>query len=107
MPPSPHPARSATASRSSIVAILLAGLMAAAELAGESWTPPPQTSAMGSLLAHITGDAEASDYQPMNINFGLFPPLHDVKKKSRKEAYTNRAKADFGEWLARREAVPA
>ena len=86
---------------------LLAGLMAAAELAGESWTPPPQTSAMGSLLAHITGDAEASDYQPMNINFGLFPPLHDVKKKSRKEAYTNRAKADFGEWLARREAVPA
>jgi methylenetetrahydrofolate--tRNA-(uracil-5-)-methyltransferase len=62
---------------------------------------------MGALLAHITGDAEADSYQPMNVNFGLFPPLHEVKKKSRKEAYTERAKSDFGEWLARLEAVPA
>jgi methylenetetrahydrofolate--tRNA-(uracil-5-)-methyltransferase len=85
---------------------LMAGLMAAAELAGRDWASPPRTSAMGALLAHITGDAEADSYQPMNVNFGLFPPLHDVKKKSRKEAYTNRAKADFGEWLAA-ERVPA
>ena len=86
---------------------LLAGIMAAAELAGRAWAPPPRTSAMGALLAHITGDADAESYQPMNVNFGLFPPLHEVKKKSRKEAYTERAKADFGEWLARLEAVPA
>jgi methylenetetrahydrofolate--tRNA-(uracil-5-)-methyltransferase len=62
---------------------------------------------MGALLAHITGDAEADSYQPMNVNFGLFPPLPDVKKKQRKEAYTERAKADFGAWLASAEAVPA
>jgi methylenetetrahydrofolate--tRNA-(uracil-5-)-methyltransferase len=86
---------------------LLAGMMAAAELTGREWAPPPPTSAMGALLAHITGDAEAESYQPMNVNFGLFPPLHEVKKKSRKEAYTERAKADFGEWLARLEGVPA
>jgi methylenetetrahydrofolate--tRNA-(uracil-5-)-methyltransferase len=86
---------------------LMAGLMATAELAGRDWAPPPRTSAMGALLAHITGDAEADSYQPMNVNFGLFPPLHDVKKKQRKEAYTGRAKADFGEWLATTESVPA
>ena len=86
---------------------IMAGLMAAAELAGEAWTPPPRTSAMGALLSHITGDAEAETFQPMNVNFGLFPPLHEVKKKSRKEAYTDRAKVDFGEWLAGLDAVPA
>ena len=86
---------------------LMAGLMAAEELAGRDWASPPRTSAMGALLAHITGDAEADSYQPMNVNFGLFPPLHDVKKKSRKEAYTSRAKADFGEWLTAMESVPA
>ena len=85
---------------------LLAGMMAATELAGGNWIAPPATSAMGALLAHITGDAEAESYQPMNVNFGLFPPL-DVKKKSRKEAYTERAKADFGEWLAWMEPVAA
>ncbi|BEV00545.1 methylenetetrahydrofolate--tRNA-(uracil(54)-C(5))-methyltransferase (FADH(2)-oxidizing) TrmFO [Novosphingobium olei] len=78
---------------------LLAGLMAAAELAGRNWTPPPRTSALGALLSHITGDAEAESFQPMNVNFGLFPPLADVKKKQRKEAYTERAKADLRDWL--------
>ena len=78
---------------------LLAGIMAATELRGANWMPPPRTTAMGALLSHITGDAEASDYQPMNVNFGLFPPLHEVKKKQRKEAYTSRAKTDFGDWL--------
>jgi methylenetetrahydrofolate--tRNA-(uracil-5-)-methyltransferase len=86
---------------------LLAGIMAAEELAGREWSAPPRTSAMGALLAHITGDAEAESYQPMNINFGLFPPLPDVKKKQRKEAYTERAKADFGTWLSALETVPA
>ncbi len=86
---------------------LLAGLMAAAELGGRALTPPPRTSALGALLAHITGDAEAESYQPMNVNFGLFPPLPQVNKKSRKLAYTERAKADFGAWHLAMEAVPA
>jgi len=86
---------------------LLNGLMVAAELAGEDWQAPPATTAMGALLSHITGDAEAETYQPMNVNFGLFPPMHDVKKKQRKEAYTSRAKEDFGVWLAKAETVPA
>ena len=86
---------------------LLAGLMAASELVGRTWSPPPCTSACGALLAHITGDAEAETFQPMNVNFGLFPPLHDVPKKQRKEAYTSRAKADFGEWLGETKALAA
>ena len=85
---------------------LMAAMMTASEIAGEPWRAPPRTTAMGALLSHITGDAEAETYQPMNINFGLFPPLHEVKKKSRKEAYTNRAKADLDDWLAG-EPVPA
>ena len=78
---------------------LMAGRMALAELTGTDWVSPPRTTALGALLAHITGDAEAATYQPMNVNFGLFPPLPEVKKKARKEAYTERAKADFGAWL--------
>ncbi len=78
---------------------LAAGLMAAAELGGQAWQSPPATTALGALLAHITGDAEAETYQPMNINFGLFPPLHDVKKKQRKSAYTERAKHDLQSWI--------
>ncbi|MGF7152779.1 methylenetetrahydrofolate--tRNA-(uracil(54)-C(5))-methyltransferase (FADH(2)-oxidizing) TrmFO [Novosphingobium gossypii] len=79
---------------------LMAGLMAASELAGREWQAPPRTTALGALLSHITGDAEAETYQPMNVNFGLFPPLHDVRKKQRKEAYTERAKAAIMPWLA-------
>jgi len=86
---------------------LMAGLMAASELAGRDWAPPPRTTALGALLSHITGDAEAETFQPMNVNFGLFPPLHDVGKKQRKEAYTARAKADLGQWLPMLERVPA
>ncbi len=79
---------------------LLAGLMTAAEASGHEWSAPPRTTALGALLAHITGDAEADSYQPMNVNFGLFPPVGpDVKKKVRKEAYTARAKADMAAWL--------
>ena len=86
---------------------LAAGLMAAGELMGRQWTPPPRTTALGALLSHITGDAEAETFQPMNVNFGLFPPLHDVKKKSRKQAYTTRAKSEFSDWASRLELIPA
>jgi len=79
---------------------LLAGLMTAAQIAGADWVSPPRTTALGALLSHITGDAEAASYQPMNVNFGLFPPPEaDVKKKVRKEAYTHRAKVDLVGWL--------
>jgi methylenetetrahydrofolate--tRNA-(uracil-5-)-methyltransferase len=87
---------------------LVAGMMAAAELAGRNWQPLPATTALGALLSHITGDAEAATFQPMNVNFGLFPPLNEIGKKVRKEAYTDRAKADLARWIAdTREAVPA
>jgi methylenetetrahydrofolate--tRNA-(uracil-5-)-methyltransferase len=85
---------------------LLAGIMAAHELAGRAWTPPPRTTALGALLSHITGDAEAESYQPMNVNFGLFPPVgplteagRKMKKPDRKLAYTGRAKADLLGWI--------
>jgi methylenetetrahydrofolate--tRNA-(uracil-5-)-methyltransferase len=86
---------------------LLVGLMTAGELSGQTWSPPPRTTALGALLAHITGDAEAESYQPMNINFGLFPPLHEVKKKQRKEAYTERAKRDLVDWMGRHAVLAA
>ncbi len=86
---------------------LVAGLMTAAQLAGHNWQELPRTTALGALLSHITGDAEAATFQPMNVNFGLFPPLHEVKKKQRKEAYTSRAKADLQNWInMARERVP-
>ncbi len=82
---------------------LLAGRMAAAELLGRNLPPPPQGTAMGALIHHITGGAEAKTFQPMNVNFGLFPPI-DAKggrrgRKDRYKAYTDRAKAAFGAWL--------
>ena len=80
---------------------LLTGLMSAAELTGKAWAPPPPTTALGALLSHITGDAVAETYQPMNVNFGLFPLLDEsVKKKQRKQAYTERAKADLAGWIS-------
>jgi len=79
---------------------LMAGMMAAAELAGRGWSAAPPTTALGALLSHITGEAEAESYQPMNVNFGLFPPLPQVTKKLRKEAYTARAKSDLGSWIS-------
>ncbi|WP_373490863.1 methylenetetrahydrofolate--tRNA-(uracil(54)-C(5))-methyltransferase (FADH(2)-oxidizing) TrmFO [Parasphingorhabdus sp.] len=79
---------------------LMVGRMVAAELRGEPFTLPPQTTAFGALLSHITGGADARNYQPMNVNFGLFPPFEQrVKKKERKEAYTARARDDFARWL--------
>jgi methylenetetrahydrofolate--tRNA-(uracil-5-)-methyltransferase len=80
---------------------LLAGRFAAAELAGSELASPPRTTAMGALLSHITGDAEADSYQPMNVNFGLFPPLDErAKKAERKLALTRRAREDLAGWLS-------
>jgi methylenetetrahydrofolate--tRNA-(uracil-5-)-methyltransferase len=79
---------------------LLAGRFALAELRGDIMTPPPVDTSLGALLGHITGNVISADYQPMNVNFGLFPPLSDVKKKQRKEAYTSRARASMAEWMA-------
>jgi methylenetetrahydrofolate--tRNA-(uracil-5-)-methyltransferase len=83
---------------------LLAGRMAAAELQGRALPPPPPETAMGALVTHITGGAEAKTFQPMNVNFGLFPPI-DAKggRKGRKDrylAYTARAKDAFTAWLS-------
>jgi methylenetetrahydrofolate--tRNA-(uracil-5-)-methyltransferase len=78
---------------------LLAGRFAAAEILGEAAVLPPPTTAVGALLAHITGGADASTFQPMNINFGLFPPLaQKTKKKERKPAMARRALTDLETW---------
>ncbi|GAC1569307.1 MAG: methylenetetrahydrofolate--tRNA-(uracil(54)-C(5))-methyltransferase (FADH(2)-oxidizing) TrmFO [Novosphingobium sp.] len=87
---------------------LMAALMSASELSGRGWTSPPRETAFGALLSHITGDAVAETYQPMNVNFGLFPPIDEtVRKKQRKEAYTGRARTAFAAWRAASEPVPA
>ena len=79
---------------------LIAGRYATAERKGQTLSPPPATTAIGALLSHITGGAEASSFQPMNVNFGLFPPLSaDVHKKERKAAMAARARADLEDWL--------
>jgi len=80
---------------------LMAGRFAAAELAGGTLAPPPPETALGALLGHITGGAEAETYQPMNVNFGLFPPVAGkAKKADRKRLYTERAQGALAAWLA-------
>ncbi|HEX8302337.1 methylenetetrahydrofolate--tRNA-(uracil(54)-C(5))-methyltransferase (FADH(2)-oxidizing) TrmFO [Sphingomonas sp.] len=80
---------------------LLAGRFAAAELGGAALAPPPRATALGALLAHITGEAEVETYQPMNVNFGLFPPIPGKSKKAdRKLMYTARAREAFADWMA-------
>ena len=83
---------------------LLAGRLAAAEILGQSLPDVPQDSAMGALIHHITGGAEAKTFQPMNVNFGLFRPVDGLKggrrgRKDRYKAYTDRAKAAWTAWL--------
>ena len=83
---------------------LLAGRMAAAEILGGAVSVPPNTTAMGALITHICGGAEAKTFQPMNVNFGLFPPVEGLKsgrrgRKDRYKAYTDRAKVDWNTWL--------
>jgi methylenetetrahydrofolate--tRNA-(uracil-5-)-methyltransferase len=97
---------------------LIAGRLAAAEAQGRAVSLPPATTGHGALLNHITGghiettDRRGSSFQPMNVNFGLFPPVEKVRVKDgkrlkhaeqaveRKRAYCTRAQQDFAEWLA-------
>jgi methylenetetrahydrofolate--tRNA-(uracil-5-)-methyltransferase len=99
---------------------LIAGRMAASERRGETLSAPPPTTALGALLAHITGghiagdeDAGPRSFQPMNVNFGLFPPAEPAplppgakrlkgqeKALARKRAFTSRALRDIDAWLA-------
>jgi methylenetetrahydrofolate--tRNA-(uracil-5-)-methyltransferase len=106
----------------------LAARFAAAERRGEILTPPPATTAHGALLAHITGghietiDAGPSSFQPMNVNFGLFPPLHETvtfdkdgrkfgrgsaKSLARKAALSARALTDLERWIGGTAAIAA
>jgi methylenetetrahydrofolate--tRNA-(uracil-5-)-methyltransferase len=79
---------------------MLAGRFAAAELRGQTLAPPPPETALGALLGHITGAAVAETYQPMNVNFGLFPPIEGrTKKADRKRMYTDRGRAALAGWL--------
>ncbi|MCO4824132.1 methylenetetrahydrofolate--tRNA-(uracil(54)-C(5))-methyltransferase (FADH(2)-oxidizing) TrmFO [Amylibacter sp.] len=83
---------------------LLAGRMAIAQANGRDVPAVPQTTAMGALVTHITGGADAKTFQPMNVNFGLFPLVEGVKggrrnRKDRYKAYTDRAKVDWSDWL--------
>ena len=93
---------------------LLAGRFAAAERLGTTLDRPPVTTAIGALLNHITGGAEADTFQPMNVNFGLFPPIGPATGKSRmrgrarKQALSRRALDDLETWrstAASREAA--
>ncbi len=99
---------------------LLAGRFAAAERLGQEIAPPPPTTALGALLAHITGGHLAADgegaarsFQPMNVNFGLFPPIAERQGKrgqkglDRKRALAARALADLDLWLGRSASVAA
>ena len=98
---------------------LMAARFAAAERRGEALVPPPPTTAHGALLAHITGghietiDAGPFSFQPMNVNFGLFPPIvappapdgrkfgrGSAKNLARKSALSERALADLERWMA-------
>jgi methylenetetrahydrofolate--tRNA-(uracil-5-)-methyltransferase len=99
---------------------LIAGLYAAAEIRSASLAPPPATTALGALLGHITGghietiDAGPRSFQPMNINFGLFPPLANPPTKkpdgtrlrgnektvAKKQAISARALTDLDRWIA-------
>ncbi len=96
---------------------LMAGRFAAAELSGRTLASPPTTTAIGALIGHISGghlpDASGKrSFQPMNVNFGLFPPVEVVKPadghrlrgkekaRARKAAMAARALSDWSEWLA-------
>ncbi|MFC1673180.1 methylenetetrahydrofolate--tRNA-(uracil(54)-C(5))-methyltransferase (FADH(2)-oxidizing) TrmFO [Pseudomonadota bacterium] len=93
---------------------LLAGRFAARARLDQDMTPPPNTTALGALLGHVTGDAEAETYQPMNINFGLFPHAEiddrppelrgkrlkrGDRKKARKAAVCARGLKALTEWM--------
>jgi methylenetetrahydrofolate--tRNA-(uracil-5-)-methyltransferase len=85
---------------------LMAGRFAAAERLGQESSLPPNTTALGALLSHITGGAKAETFQPMNVNFGLFPDIdardprgRPIRGRDRKKALSARALADVDAWL--------
>jgi methylenetetrahydrofolate--tRNA-(uracil-5-)-methyltransferase len=78
---------------------LLAARFAAADANGENADPPPATTALGALLSHISGGADAKTFQPMNVNFGLFPQIPSTRKDARRQAFVVRARNDLGGWL--------
>ncbi len=110
---------------------ILAGRFAAAERLGRAMEPPPATTALGALLGHITGghigvegdgpkSGRAMSYQPMNVNFGLFPPIEGplrapdgsrvrgaAKAQAKKRMLTDRARADLAAWLGTASSAPA
>ncbi|MFN3890254.1 MAG: methylenetetrahydrofolate--tRNA-(uracil(54)-C(5))-methyltransferase (FADH(2)-oxidizing) TrmFO [Beijerinckiaceae bacterium] len=105
---------------------LVVGRIAAGERLGLPFAPPPPTTALGALIGHLTGghietiDAGPRSFQPMNVNFGLFPPLTEAikavdgkrlrgaeKAAARKRALTERAKRDLRDWLAGAPAATA
>ena len=80
---------------------LICARFAAAQRAGDTLPSPPPETALGALLGHITGGADAETFQPMNVNFGLMPPIAGrVRKADRKRLYTDRARQKLAEWLA-------
>jgi methylenetetrahydrofolate--tRNA-(uracil-5-)-methyltransferase len=86
---------------------LLAGRFAAASRLGHGIVRPPPTTALGALLGHVTGGAEAGSFQPMNINFGLFPPLSPDpgRRADRKPLVARRALADLAAWRRTEETA--
>ena len=87
---------------------LLAGRFAAAEVLGQDAVLPPPTTAFGALLGHITGGADARTFQPMNVNFGLFPEFPKsarIRGKDRKQAMSARALQDVSAWLGDKQAA--
>jgi methylenetetrahydrofolate--tRNA-(uracil-5-)-methyltransferase len=72
----------------------MAGRFVADEIANRTINTPPPTTAMGALLSHITGGADAKTFQPMNVNFGLFPPMK-IGKDKRAGAMCERALRDI------------
>jgi methylenetetrahydrofolate--tRNA-(uracil-5-)-methyltransferase len=106
---------------------LIAGLYAAASARGATLAPPPATTALGALLGHITGghiemiEPGSRSFQPMNVNFGLFPPLAQLPSKkpdgtrlrgnektvAKKQALSARALADLDRWIADHLRIPA
>jgi methylenetetrahydrofolate--tRNA-(uracil-5-)-methyltransferase len=87
---------------------LLAGRFAAAERLGHDIGPPPPTTAIGALLRHICGAANAEIFQPMNVNFGLFPEIAGgARGRDRKRALSQRALLDLDMWLENSSQNPA
>jgi methylenetetrahydrofolate--tRNA-(uracil-5-)-methyltransferase len=84
---------------------LLAGINAARQVLGQALLTPPRATALGALIYHLTNTA-TQDFQPMNVNFGLFPPLPTrTPKKARGAAYAERALKELGAWVGKWGAI--